>query len=67
MGLTIPNQVVVSAYHELTDTVAIRGNVVGQQWSQFGKPNLEVDSTTSRQAAVNLNYDDTWGFAPGVF
>ena len=66
LGLTIPNQVMVSGYHDLTDTVAIMGNVVWQQWSEFGKPNLEVDSTTSRKATANLNYDDTWGFALGT-
>ena len=49
LGLTIPNQVMVSGYHDLTDTVAIVGNVVWQQWSQFGQPSLEVTSTTSEQ------------------
>ena len=55
----------VSGYHDLTDTVAIVGNVVWQQWSQFGKPSLEVSSTTSHAATANLDYDDTWGFALG--
>lgn len=66
LGLTIPNQVMVSGYHDVTDTVAVVGNVVWQQWSQFGQPNLEVESTTSRKATANLNYDDTWGFALGT-
>ena len=66
LGLTIPNQVMVSGYHDLTDTVAVVGNVVWQQWSQFGQPNLEVQSTTSRKATANLDYDDTWGIALGA-
>jgi long-chain fatty acid transport protein len=66
LGLTIPNQVMVSGYHDLTDTVAIMGNVVWQQWSEFGKPSLEVDSPTSRKATADLGYDDTWGFALGT-
>jgi long-chain fatty acid transport protein len=66
LGLTIPNQVMLSGYHDLTDSLAVVGNVVWQQWSQFGKPSLEVDSATSRKATVNLNYDDTWGFALGT-
>jgi long-subunit fatty acid transport protein len=41
------------------------GNVVWQRWGQFGQPNLEVSSTTSRKAMANLGYDDTWGFALG--
>ena len=64
-GLDHSQQVMVSGYHDLTDTVAIMGNVVWQQWSQFGQPSLEVTSTTSRKATANLNYDDTWGFALG--
>jgi len=66
LGLTIPNQVLVSGYHDLTDSLAVVGNVVWQQWSQFGKPSLEVTSTTSRSATADLDYDDTWGFAIGT-
>ena len=64
-GLTVPQQVMLSGYHDLTDTIAIMGNVVWQQWSQFGEPSLEIPSTNSRKATANLNYDDTWGFALG--
>ena len=56
----------VSGYHDVTDTVAVVGNVVWQQWSQFAQPNLEVQSTTSRKATANLDYDDTWGIALGT-
>ena len=66
LGLTIPNQVMVSGYHDLTDTVAIVGNVVWQQWSEFGQPSLEITSTTSRSATADLDYNDTWGFALGT-
>jgi len=66
LGLPIPNQVLVSGYHDLTDSLAVVGNVVWQQWSEFGKPSLEVTSTTSRSATADLDYDDTWGFAIGT-
>ncbi|MBK8210178.1 MAG: outer membrane protein transport protein [Rhodospirillales bacterium] len=66
LGLTIPNQVMVSGYHDVNDKLAIMGNVVWQQWSEFGKPNVEITSTTSRSATADLNYDDTWGFALGT-
>ena len=65
LGLTVPQQVMLSGYHDLTDKVAIMGNVVWQQWSQFGQPSLEVTSTTSRSATADLDYNDTWGFAVG--
>ncbi len=65
LGLTIPNQVMVSGYHDITDTIAIVGNIVWQQWSQFGQPTLEVTSTTSGSATTDLDYNDTWGFSIG--
>lgn len=65
LGLTIPNQVMLSGYHELTPKLALVGNVVWQQWSQFGKPTVEVTSTTSNRVTADLDYDDTWGFALG--
>jgi long-chain fatty acid transport protein len=66
LGLTIPNQVMVSGYHDVTESLAVVGNVVWQQWSQFGKPTVEVTSTTSRSVTANLDYDDTWGVAIGT-
>jgi long-chain fatty acid transport protein len=65
LGLTIPQTVMVSGYHDLTPEIAIMGNVTWQDWSEFGKPSLEVTSTTSRSVTANLDYDDTWGFALG--
>lgn len=65
LGLTIPNQVMISGYHDITDTIAVVGNVVWQQWSQFGQPTLEVTSTTSGSATTDLDYNDTWGFSIG--
>ena len=38
LGLTIPNQVMVSGHHDLTPELAVMGNVVWQQWSEFGQP-----------------------------
>jgi long-chain fatty acid transport protein len=66
LGLTVPQQVMVSAYHQLTDRWAIMGNVVWQDWSQFGKPDISIATTGVSNETVNLNYDDTWGFALGV-
>ncbi len=66
LGLTVPQQVMVSAYHDLTEKWAIMGNVVWQDWSQFGQPSLEVSAANSRSATTDLDYDDTWGFALGT-
>jgi long-chain fatty acid transport protein len=66
LGITIPQQVMVSGYHQLNDRLAIMGNVVWQDWSAFGKPDLSVNATTDRSAEVNLDYNDTWGVAVGL-
>ena len=68
LGLTIPQTVMVSGYHDLNEDWAIMANVSWQDWSQFGQPTVEVTSptATSRSATANLDYDDTWGFALGT-
>jgi long-chain fatty acid transport protein len=65
LGLTIPQTVTASAYHDVTPEIAVMGNLVWQDWSRFGKPTVEIATTTQSQATVNLDYDDTWGFALG--
>jgi long-chain fatty acid transport protein len=65
MDLTVPQTVMVSGYHDLTPDIAIMGNVTWQQWSEFGKPSLEISNRNTRKATVDLDYDDTWGVALG--
>ena len=64
LGLTVPQQVMLSAYHQLNDRWAIMGNLVWQNWSEFGKPDVSVANVSDE--TVDLNYDDTWGFALGA-
>jgi long-chain fatty acid transport protein len=66
LGLTVPQQVLVSAYHELSDRWAVMGNVVWQNWRAFGKPGVSISSTGVSNETANLNYDDTWGVALGA-
>jgi long-chain fatty acid transport protein len=66
LGLTVPQQVMLSGYHELTERFAIMGNVVWQNWSAFGKPDISVADTNISNETVDLNYDDTFGVALGV-
>ena len=65
LGLTIPQTVMISGYHDLTPDIAIMGTLVWQNWNQFGQPTVEVTSTTQRKATTNLDYDDTWGIGLG--
>ncbi len=65
LGLTVPQQVMLSTYQQLNQRLALMANVVWQNWSQFGEPELSVAGTSIDETA-NLNYDDTWGFALGA-
>lgn len=64
LGLTVPQQVMLSGYHQINDRLAVMGNLVWQNWSAFGKPDISVEDIGDQTA--NLNYDDTWGFALGT-
>jgi long-chain fatty acid transport protein len=66
LGMTAPDSVMVSAYHELNDKWAIMGNVGWQQWSEFGKVDVTVRSETTTSLTADRNYDDTWHVAAGA-
>ena len=55
----------VSVYRELTDRLALMGNVNWQNWSQFGLLGISVNSANPKSLTTQLNYDDTWGIAAG--
>lgn len=72
MGMTVPQMVMFSAYHELDDEWAIMGNVGWQDWSEFGKINAtavinipNIGSGTISEK-IDSDYDDTWHVAFGV-
>jgi long-chain fatty acid transport protein len=66
LGLTVPQAVMLSGYHQLNDRIAVMGNLVWQNWTQFGKPDISISDTNVSNETINLNYDDTWGFALGA-
>jgi long-chain fatty acid transport protein len=66
LGLTVPQQVMLSGYHEITDRFAVMGNLVWQNWSAFGKPDISISGTNVSNETADLNYDDTWGIALGA-
>ena len=66
MEMTIPQAVMLSGYHQLTDKLAIMGNIGWQENSEFGKTTVNISSTTSRSFTADRNFDDSWHFAVGV-
>jgi long-chain fatty acid transport protein len=67
LGLTVPQSVMVSFYHEFNNQWSVMGNVGWQQWSEFGKADVSVN-TADNDASVttDLNFKDTWHGALGA-
>jgi long-chain fatty acid transport protein len=66
IDMTIPQAVMLSGYHQLNERWAIMGNIGWQDWSEYGKQDLTLRSTTSTKFTQDLDYDDTWHFALGA-
>jgi long-chain fatty acid transport protein len=66
IDMTIPQAVMLSGYHQLTNQWAVMGNIGWQQWSEFGKQDLTLRSATSTTFTQDLDYDDSWNFALGL-
>jgi long-chain fatty acid transport protein len=66
IDMTIPQKVLLSAYHQLTARWAIMGDIGWQEWSEFGKQDLTLRSANSKTFTQDLNYDDAWHFALGT-
>jgi long-chain fatty acid transport protein len=66
LEMNIPQMVMFSGYHELTDRFAVMGNIGWQKQSEFGKTNVSISSTNSKSFTADRNFDDTWHFAVGL-
>ena len=59
-----PQTLMASFFHELDEKWAIMGNVGWEDWSQFGKVGVQVNSAVS--VTADRNYNDTWHGALGT-
>jgi long-chain fatty acid transport protein len=66
LNLDLPQSIMVSGYHELTDQWAILGDVGWQNWSKFGNFGVSVSSADTNSFTVNEHYNDTWHVALGT-
>jgi len=66
LGMTMPQAVMFSVYHELTDRLALMANLGWQDWSQFGRVDVSVDSANPKNLTTALDYKDTWHVALGA-
>jgi long-chain fatty acid transport protein len=66
MNMKVPQMVMFSAYRDLNRQWAVMGNVGWQNWSQFGKVDVQVNSNNPSSLTVNNDYNDTWHVALGA-
>ena len=66
IDFTLPQALMLSAYHELNDRWAIMSNLGWQDWSEFGEVGVTVASEDTSSLTVDRNYKDTWHAAVGA-
>ncbi len=66
LGMNVPQSVMVGLYQKIDDEWAFMGDFGWQDWSQFGRVDIGLDSASSPSLTANLNYQDTWHGAIGV-
>lgn len=66
LGMTVPQGVMLSVYKEVVPGLALLANVGWQNWSQFGKVDVQVSDPSQTSVTVNVNYKDTWHGALGA-
>jgi len=66
LGMTVPQMVMFSAYHELNRRWAVMGNIGWQDWSRFGQVDVGINSSDPTTLTTTSNYNDTWHAALGM-
>lgn len=66
LGVTVPQGVNASFYHEIDPRWAVLGSVGWQQWSKFGEVEVGVDSNNPVGLTTKLSFKDTWHVAGGA-
>jgi len=68
LGLTVPQAVMTSAYHELESNPrwAVMGNLGWTDWSEFGKVDVGLSTDPPNSLTTESKYKDTWHAAFGA-
>ena len=67
VGVTVPQQVMASAFSQLDERWAVLGNVGWQQWSKFGQVAIGIEDTVNPVAlTTSIPFKDTWHVALGA-
>lgn len=66
LDIDVPQCVMLSVYHDLTDNLAIMGNAGWQEWSDFQKASIVLGSATAPSLTAIPKYKNTWHAALGA-
>ena len=61
LGMTVPQHVLLSGYHELNDRWAIMGDFGWENWSRFGAVDVAITGgTLNPSLTTNIDYNDVY-------
>jgi long-chain fatty acid transport protein len=66
LDVTVPQEVMLSGFGQVTDDLALMANFGWQDWSQFGQYNVSLASVPPRTLAADAGFDDTFHAAVGA-
>lgn len=66
LDVTIPQEVMLSVYRQVTDDLALMANFNWQDWGQFGQVTAELETSPPRVRGVDANFDSSFQGAVGA-
>ncbi|MEA2115978.1 MAG: outer membrane protein transport protein [Thermodesulfobacteriota bacterium] len=66
LDMTVPQTAMFSFFHQVDDTWALLGNLGWQDWSEYGKVGVEVQSEDTNSLTKDRDYDDSYHAALGT-
>jgi long-chain fatty acid transport protein len=66
LDITIPQELMGSLYHEITDKWAVMFNTGWQNWQDFGNVDVTVRAVDTTDLTADLRFKDTWHVALGT-
>jgi len=66
LEITVPQQVMLSGFHQVGKRYSLLWSVGWQQWSEFGRPDIALfQEAGDTLLTADLDYKDTWHYALG--
>lgn len=65
-SVSLPDTAAVSIFHQLSDKVAVMGDITWTDWADIPELRISFDNPLTPAAAEALNWKDAWRFSTGV-